>query len=107
MSSIDQTQQRPVTWSPTHTDSSPRSLAYPVALDDSRQPKQHARLLVSNHQGPGGALTGQRCPTVEFVQAGRLDLAMDVVGTARSSPHCPPSMALIARAGPGACRAES
>jgi hypothetical protein len=40
-----------VTWSPTHTDSSPRSLAHPVALDDSRQPKQHARLLV--FQSPG------------------------------------------------------
>jgi hypothetical protein len=30
---------------------------------------------------------------------------MDVIGTARSSPHCPPSMALTAPAG-RACRVE-
>jgi hypothetical protein len=40
-----------VTWSPTHTDSSPRSLVCAEALHDSRQPKQHARLLV--FQSPG------------------------------------------------------
>jgi hypothetical protein len=33
-----------------------------------------------------GALIGQRCPTVELVQADRLDPGDEVGGTARSSP---------------------
>jgi hypothetical protein len=94
-----------VTWSPTHTESSPRSVVYPVALHHSRQPKQHARLLPSNRQGPGSALTGATIPTVELSRPDAWTLAMTSTDGEVIAP-LPTSMALIARAGLGACRAE-
>ena len=71
--------------------------------------RRGARLPVEHRtaQGAADVLDASHDQPVEFVPAGRLDLTMDVVGTARSSPHCPPSITLIARAGPGACRVES
>ena len=51
--------------------------------------RRAARLPVEHRtaQGAADVLDASYDQPAEFVQAGRLDLAMDVVGPARSSPH--------------------